>query len=64
MQPTEKPEVGLAPTSHCHCVVGGVRIQPRLEPSVRPEERQVKYKDHVAEGGLTSVAVDAVFAWW
>lgn len=41
LQLREKPGVGAAPASHCYCVVGGVRMQPRPLASMRPAKMSV-----------------------
>lgn len=51
LQPTSKPGLGVAPTSHCHWVVGGVRMQPRPLPSVRPRGvSALGMRERVTEG--------------
>lgn len=49
--PMAKPGVGVAPTSHWNCVVGGVRMQPRPMPSVMP----IKI--------VSTLALDGVIIW-
>ena len=62
LQSIEKPGVGAAPTSHCHCVVGGVSKHPLPCPSVKPEESMSMEQCQLAEVELTPSAIDTVLA--
>ena len=61
LQPTEKPVEGVAPASHCHCVVGGVRIQPRPLESVNPRRMSVEVRT-LEWTRIRTAVVDAVLA--
>ena len=65
LQPTEKPGVGLAPSSHCHWLVGGVRIPG--ETSASSDGRHGKRRMLTATTlavGETALSVDTVLVDW